>query len=156
MIENATPQLQVRFGAAKVQVQGPASDQPQHLPFGIDTLVQRYLRHTPPTPLELELAIEEIEPAIMALGLRLPTTTVLILGGPEAARLKLPATGQHRDEVEHVFQRLAAIALGRPPASEGLPADPHFFAAALLLRELMHHLGVEQVVPTATTPSAPA
>ena len=58
--------------------------------------------------------------------------------------------------LEQLFQRLAAIALGRPAASEGLPADPHFFAAALLLRELMHHLGVERVVTSATTPSAPA
>jgi len=158
-LDAATPLLQVEFGAANVRIVDTAASgtvRERHLPFGIATLTRRYLRHTPPTPLELEMAIEEIEPAIMALSLRLPANTVLALGGPEAARLNLPTAGQHRDEVEQLFQRLAAIALGRPAASEGLPADPHFFAAALLLRELMHHLGVERVVTSATTPSAPA
>ena len=158
-LDAATPLLQVEFGAADVRIVDTAASgtvRERHLPFGIATLTRRYLRHTPPTPLELEMAIEEIEPAIMALSLRLPANTVLALGGPEAARLNLPTAGQHRDEVEQLFQRLAAIALGRPAASEGLPADPHFFAAALLLRELMHHLGVERVVTSATTPSAPA
>lgn len=156
MTANAQPRLRITFGATSVHVSGPTIGvEAGQLPFGVDTLAQRYLRHTPPTPLELELAIEEIEPAIMALGLHLPPNTELALDGPEAARLNLPAAGQHRDEVEQLFQRLAAISLGRPAASEQLPADPHFFAAALLLRELMHHLGVERVVTAATTPSTP-
>lgn len=38
-------------------------------------------------------------------------------------------------------QRLASAALGHPGAAAGLPDDLEFVAAALLLRECMHHLG---------------
>jgi hypothetical protein len=42
--------------------------------------------------------------------------------------------------VERVFNRLAAVAQGRPAAHEGLPEDPAFAARLLVLRELMHHM----------------
>ena len=147
-----TPQLGITFSGSEVAVRTAGSSRLQHLPFGIVTLAENYLRHTPPTALELERAIEEIEPAIMALELHLSPGTTMALDGVEADRLELPATGLDRDEVERLFQRLAAISLGRPASIEGLPVDPRYFAAALVLRELMHHLDVGRVVKDASTP----
>jgi len=46
-----------------------------------------------------------------------------------------------RLDMEALFQRLASAALGHPGAAAGLPDDLEFVAAALLLRECMHHLG---------------
>lgn len=147
-----TPQLGITFSGSEVAVRTAGSSRLQHLPFGVVTLAERYFRHTPPTALELERAIEEIEPAIMALELHLSPGTTMALDGVEADRLELPATGLDRDEVERLFQRLASISLGRPASIEGLPVDPRYFAAALVLRELMHHLDVARVVKDASTP----
>ncbi len=50
-----------------------------------------------------------------------------------------------RDAVEQLFNRQAAVASGRPSASEALPEGFSFVAGLLLLRELMHHLDIEQI-----------
>ena len=47
-----------------------------------------------------------------------------------------------REAVEQVFNRLAAVAEGRPASVEGLPESTAFIAALLVIRELMHHLDV--------------
>lgn len=146
-----TPLL-VRLGESSVELVIPdaAGDgQIRRLPFGIGTLATDTVRHVPPTPLELETAIEVVEPAIMALGLHLPATTVLVLDDAGLLHSRLPPDARHRDDVERLFQRVAAVALGRPAVREGLPADGRFVAAVLVLRELLHHLGVERVVPLA-------
>ena len=44
------------------------------------------------------------------------------------------------DQAERLFDLLAALAMGRPAASAGIPADPQFAATLLILRESMHHL----------------
>ena len=136
--------LAIRLEAEQAIVSRPAAqggEEVRSLALGPATLVRRCLHHTPPTAGELEAAIDLIEPQIMALGLHLPAGAVLRLSGDWPADLQRPAPGLHRDAVEGLFSRLAAIAHGRPAASEGLPADPAYFAAALLLRELLHHLG---------------
>jgi hypothetical protein len=45
------------------------------------------------------------------------------------------------EAVERLFDLLAALSLGRPASSAGIPADGVFAARLLILRELMHHLG---------------
>ena len=37
---------------------------------------------------------------------------------------------------------MAAVAMGRPAAAEGLPDDPRFVATLLVVREIMHHLDI--------------
>lgn len=44
------------------------------------------------------------------------------------------------ESVERMFDRLAAVMMGRPAASEGIPTDNEFAARLLILREFMHHL----------------
>lgn len=50
-----------------------------------------------------------------------------------------------RDAVEQLFNRQTAVASGRPSVSEALPESLNFVAGLLLLRELMHHLDIEQI-----------
>lgn len=44
------------------------------------------------------------------------------------------------DRVERLFDLLAALSMGRPASSAGIPTDAGFAATLLILREFMHHL----------------
>ena len=43
------------------------------------------------------------------------------------------------DTVERTYARLAAVALGRPASTEGIPVGTAFAATFLILRGFMHH-----------------
>lgn len=118
------------------------------LDIGTQALGNGPFRHTPPTPLEIEHAIEHVENAVMPLLRQLPRGTQLVTG--DAAARELHRLTHEReaagallliDDVEQVFNRLAAVSLGRPVASSGLPVQAEFAAYVLILRETMHHLG---------------
>ena len=113
---------------------------------GTQALGRGPFRHDPPSPLEIEHAIEQVEEAVMPLLRQLPRDTPwetrdaatrqlrrLVHGGGEG-RLSI-------DDVERVFNQLAAVSQGRPVASSGLPPQAAFTAHVLILREAMHHLG---------------
>jgi len=111
---------------------------------GVDDLANSIFRHDPPTPAELEQAIDIVEDALMATRLahtergELVTSDALIRDMPglhdDGSRLR-------RDEVEALFQRMALVSLGNPSAQGDLPVGNRARAALLLLRECMHHLG---------------
>jgi hypothetical protein len=112
------------------------------LGLGWRTLAREYLKHDPPSPLELENAIAAIEDGIAAARIAVPGESSAGSADPclreIAAVAGLPAEGPaalSRDAVEQVFQRLAS----RMP---GLPAGPRFAATLLILREVMHHLEI--------------
>jgi exopolyphosphatase/pppGpp-phosphohydrolase len=118
------------------------------LGVGIDHLASAVFRHAPPTPAELEQAIDIVEDALMATHLahtergELVSSRGLIRALPglrgEGSRLT-------RDEVEALFQRMASVSLGNPGALGDLPTGRQACAALLVLRECMHHLGFEAV-----------
>lgn len=111
-----------------------------------------YFRHTPPAPLELENAIAKIEDAVarvrpmIAENSTLFTTDTAIgeiahISGVSAQPvLTLPL-----EAVESMFERMAAISLGRPAAQDTIPASPTFAATVLILREFMHHLNFSSI-----------
>lgn len=119
----------------------------QTLPLGTASLARQWMRHTPPTPLDIEHAIEQTEDVVMPLAAKLVRTEQLLLSGPGAA-LILQGVGAapdatlrwSLDEVEHLFNRLAAVSQGRPAGQEALPTAPEFYAAMVTLRECLHHL----------------
>ena len=118
------------------------------LPVGIRDVADNVLRHEPPTPVELERAIDVFEDALS--GSRLAQAERGALVTSDAVLRSLPglqasATGLSREAVEAQFQRLAARSLGTPVAEAELPAGRDFAAALLILRECMHHLGFESV-----------
>ncbi len=125
----------------------------QALPLGTASLARQWMRHTPPTPLDIEHAIEQTEEVVMPLAAKLVRTEQLQLRGPGAA-LILQAVGAAPDavlrwgldEVEDLFNRIAMVSQGRPSVQEALPTAPEFYAAMVILRECLHHLRFGGVV----------
>ena len=84
----------------------------QELPLGTASLARQWMRHTPPTPLDIEHAIEQTEDVVMPLAAHLARTEQLQLRGSGAA-LILQGVGAapdatlqwNLDEVEDLFNR---------------------------------------------------
>jgi len=118
------------------------------LPVGPRGLADAVLRHDPPTPAELERAIDAVEDALTGSHLAcadrggLVTADALLLALPG---LDAQGAGLTRDAVEALFQRLASRAIGMPIAAAELPHGRDIAAALLILRECMHHLGFDRV-----------
>lgn len=141
----------IRIGDVQTQVEFTdlATGQPTAVLLAVGThqLGAGPFRHTPPTPLELEHAIEAVENVVMPLARVLPPGTALHTAdahGHTLAALAHPGqptgTAVTIDDVERVFNQLVAVSEGRPAASSGLPPGPAFAAWILILREFMHHL----------------
>lgn len=137
------------------------------LAIGARRTAEEWFRHSPPTPLELENAIMVVEDEIaraVAFGGK-----GIALRSDDGALREIAAFAGITDDVddalsgdggaapvlrlslgavENAFERLAAVALGRPAASAGLPAGDSgrvFAAKLLIVRELMHHLGFAEI-----------
>ncbi len=110
-------------------------------------------RQDPPAEGELEHAIQVVEDAVMPVHAVLPPGTTLYTADAGIRQVALaagieaqPEMALPLDAVERTFHRLAAVALGRPPAQEGLPEGSVFAATLLILRECMQHLGFDRIV----------
>ncbi|WP_428422722.1 hypothetical protein [Methylibium sp.] len=118
------------------------------LPVWPRSLVDDVLRHAPPTPAELERAIDVIEDALTDSPLarsgrgNLLTADALLQALPG---LETPGMRLTRDAVEALFQRLASRSLGMPVPTAALPAGRNVVAALVILRECMHRLGFDVV-----------
>ena len=117
---------------------------PITLEIGPQGLVDAVLRHDPPTPAELECAIDLIEDALTGLHLESAAGDRLVTA--DWILQSLPGLGVQggsltRDAVELLFQRLASRALGAPVPAAELPHGREIAAALVILRECMHHLG---------------
>jgi exopolyphosphatase/pppGpp-phosphohydrolase len=124
------------------------------LDLGTESTARLFFRSDLPTPQELERAIDHVEDELMRAvawsggHTVLATEHLLVCGlAPDAAVLQ-------RDAVEALFQRLVSGALGDPSALKGLPSGREAAATLLILRELMHHLGFNQVVVAPPSPDA--
>lgn len=113
------------------------------LAAGTAQITTRHFQDQPPSPGELEAAIQTIEDALMACGDLVDTHTLV---SSDAWLLQLARFAGcsperiDRDQVETCFNRLAALSEGHPLTQDPLPDDPQFPARLLILRELMHHL----------------
>ena len=119
------------------------------LPVGMRGLVEDALRHDPPTPAELEQAIDLIEDALATLRLvKTDRGELVITDAFLRAMLGLheQGPGLALGDVEVLFQRLAIRAHGAPVATAELPHGRNIAAALLILRECMHHLGFDRVL----------
>jgi hypothetical protein len=104
--------------------------------------------HDPPTPAELERAIDVVEEEVMRTHRAGPSEPLLRASGDALREVAKAAGGADRlalDTVEQLFQRIASVSLGDPSAGRGLPSGARFVATLLILREFMHHGGFTAV-----------
>jgi hypothetical protein len=123
------------------------------LTMGSRKTASDWLRHSPPTPLEMEQAIAAVEEQVMPLRAMVPDGSALYM--PDAALSGMQAlTGTSGaplsiEGLEWLFNRLAGVSMGTPVSQEPLPLDGGFYATVLILREFMHHVGFASVTPCA-------
>jgi hypothetical protein len=117
------------------------------LAIGSGTTAAELFKHAPPTPLEMENAIQSVEDEVTrARVLATPDCTLLTHDAciRELALRSGGLAGQNMlfsiDAVERQFDLLTALTQGRPATSAGIPTDIGFAATLLILREFMHHL----------------
>lgn len=125
------------------------------LPLGQVKTGRKFFKHEPPTPLEIEHAIEVVEDELFRVRESVPGGSALY-SADETIRQIANAAGigdqreavLSRDDVEKAFDRLAALAMGRPITQDGIPTNPEFAATLLILREFMHHLQFSSIAVT--------
>ena len=122
------------------------------LAVGARRTAQAFFRHDPPTALELENAIAEVEDHVMRArslphdGAVLASSHPTLLALARAAGVLGPGDRVLALEaVEALFQRLAAAALGQTSALNGMPAGAEAAAVLLIVREVMQHLGYSAI-----------
>lgn len=111
-----------------------------------------YFRHTPPTPGELEDAIQAIEDELASVHRIIGGESMLVTTDAairEIARAAgappKPTSVLSRDAVEAAFNRMVARSYGQAAERDGLPSDAQTTATLLILREFMHHLEFESI-----------
>jgi len=128
---------------------GPEPSGVLSLDIGSRKTAVALFHHQPPTPGELENAIQIVEDevtrarALAATHPALWTTDPFV---PELARMAGEAGNRLSIEsVERMFDLLASLSLGRPASQAGIPNTPDFAATLLILREFMHHLDFAEI-----------
>lgn len=126
---------------------GPEASTVLPLALGRQRTARRQFRRSPPTALELENAIAEVEDEVVRAHRQVVPGTALYTqddGIRQIAQLAgvapAPTMVLSVQALEYTFDRLAALALGRPASSDVLPASTEFAATLLILRECVHHL----------------
>ena len=149
MSENArVATLQIGAQETVLRIEGTDPDAALHtLPLGAQATAAAWFHHDPPTEAELENAIAAVEDLVMPLLRQLPAGLALETRDGAIRQIAVlagvadsPAMVLGLVAMERVFDRLAAVVMGRPAAQSGLPPGPGFAATLLILRELMHHL----------------
>lgn len=109
---------------------------------------------TGPSALAVENGIQTVEDAIERIAAQVPRGATLLLNAPTRAPLQrggaIAAMAQGAiglAGIEHEYQLLAARAVGAPSARGTGFDDVAGDAVVLILRELMHHLGVLALEP---------
>ena len=114
---------------------------------------REFFNRFPPTPGEIENAIQVVEDEVMPLHKLLIPGSVLYSTDASIREIaqyalfeeKLQDIILARESMELVFNRLAAIITGLPASQDVLPASNEFAATLLILREVMHHLGFKNI-----------
>ena len=120
-------------------------------------LAQRHWPHGTPGPLQLELAIEDVEDAIMQAQVPHHSRGALVTSDPllkNLPGLQPSGAGLSVDQVEALFQDLVAVSPAPRRTETGEPWSGVQVAALLILRECMHHLGFNEIRPARAPGSA--
>ena len=142
-----------------------------HLQLGIETLVTRTFKRAMPSEARLEQGIMEVEEAVMPMTHLLPAHSWLYTCDPKLLAVAQVALGWPEvsgdwstysppptlsiDAVEALFDQLARQSTRPHLPLGGLPQEPEWAAALLILRESLHHWQLEGVrlLPNCTPPA---
>jgi exopolyphosphatase/pppGpp-phosphohydrolase len=120
------------------------------LDIGTEKTGFTYFHHSPPTPDEVENAINVVEDELTKIFSRITKQSVLYTKDEQVKEIAILAGVKNHDEMilsrndmESLFSRLAALSMGRSVKTDIIPVDSSFSAGLLILREIMHHLGYE-------------
>jgi hypothetical protein len=151
-------EITLHIGATHTEVRAVStsalSDAPMHLvlAMGSQHIAQHFFRHQPPTALEVENAIQTVEDEVVRARMLVPAGTEIFCADAGVRAIATAAgvgtAGEQAlslEQVEHTFNRWAALVEGRPQSQDALPTDPAFAATLLILREFMHHLQIPAV-----------
>ena len=138
-------------------VQGTEPTKPENtwaLEIGSVKTVREFFNQFPPTPGEIENAIQIVEDEVMPLHKLLTPDSALYTTDTRIKEIAQYAVFEknqdemilNRVSMERVFSRLAAIITGLPSSQDVLPASNEFASTLLILREVMHHLGFMEIV----------
>jgi exopolyphosphatase/pppGpp-phosphohydrolase len=129
------------------------------LPIGSKRTAADFFKHTPPTPGELENAIMAVEDEVTRLRAITAADSTLFTADAAIREIAIISGVPDQSEsiltieaMEQTFEKLAAVTLGRPAFSGGIPANAAFAATLLILRELMHHLQFASIIIAAFPP----
>ncbi|AKJ41644.1 hypothetical protein [Pragia fontium] len=124
----------------------------QRLNIGAENIAKDCFFHQPPTEGEMERAIMSVEDEVIRISNQVTTDSLLYTTDRTlddiARAVGITPQPEYRlslEEVERVFDSLAAVMSGRSAAWEGIPEDNVFSASLLILREFMHHLGFSAI-----------
>lgn len=154
-LQSDVPLTLLHIGSQKTLVFSGVKDRLiplQILNIGSDKTAADYFHHQPPTPDEMENAIMAVEDEVIRIRAAIPEGAQLCTNDLSirdiaiiAGLAEQPELTMSLDTMERTFDRLAAVMLGRPAASEGIPEENSFAARLLILREFMHHLGFPDI-----------
>jgi exopolyphosphatase/pppGpp-phosphohydrolase len=137
-------------------VQGSETKKPEKIwafDIGTEKTARDFFNRFPPTPGEVENAINYVEDEVMPVH-KLLSPDSCLYSTDERIREVFQYAGfeKNQDELiltrinmERVFSRLAAIITGLPASQDVLPASNTFAATLLILREVMHHFGFTEI-----------
>ena len=140
------------IGADNIRFTAP----PVALPVGYHSLSKRYFHHNIPSPGEVEMAINVIEDAIQATPLLRTTAGSFNCADhflKEIASVAGESARLTQQNIEQVFNRVADVAAGSPRQPGEFPADPEFICYLLIVRELSHHLNIQDINLTLQRPT---
>lgn len=150
----ATPavlRLTVGATATTLVLDAPAvASREWHWPLGHATLWPA--RPGGPSPVMIENAIQRVEDQIEPVARHVPAGARLVASAATLAPLQREGAiaGLHQGaialvQIEREYQSLAARSMGVPSARDRVFDDPAGDALALILRECLHHLGLDAV-----------
>lgn len=121
---------------------------------GNQKIADDFFRHNPPAPGEVENAIVAVEDEIMQVAKLLPVGVRLSSSDSGVEEIyaqlfpyqKSATRILFRSDMEAVFGRLSAIISGRPASSDTLPETMSFVSNLLIVREVMFHLGFDELM----------
>lgn len=151
----ATPMVLLHIGEDRTCVAAGTGVEPEQiliLEIGSTRTSNDFFRHNPPSPLEIENAIRVVEDEVtrareITVGrASLYSTDELVYEIAKMADCSEElAVTLTIEQVEKLFDQLAARSEGRPSSQVDIPDDPKFAATLLILREFMHHLQFDDI-----------